>query len=198
MSSLDSIVKSRDITLPVKVCIVKTVVFPAVMYRLELVHKESWVLKSWCFGIVVLEKTLENSLDSKEIQPVHPKGNQFWMFIECTDAEVKAPILWPPDVKSQLIGKDLNAGKDWGQEKNRVTEDEMVGWHHQLNGYEFEQTLRDSEWQGKAWCAAVHGVSQSRTLLTDWTTTNVCVCVCVCVCIIRYFSCTLPVEAIFE
>ena len=152
MSSLDSTVKSRDITLPVKVCIVKTVVFPAVMYRLELVHKESWALKSWCFGIVVLEKTLENSLDSKEIQLVHPKGNQLWMFIEWTDAEVKAPILWPPDGKSQLIGKDPSAGKDWGQEKNRVTEDEMVWWHHQLNGYEFEQTQGDSEGQGGLLC----------------------------------------------
>ena len=97
-------------------------------------------------SIVVLEKTLESPLDSKEIKPVNPKGNQPWTFIGRTDAE--APILWPPDAKSWLIGKDPDAGKDWGQEEKGVTEDEMVGWHHRLNEHEFEQTLGDSEGQG--------------------------------------------------
>ena len=100
----------------------------------ELDHKEGWVLKKWCFWIVVLEKTLESPLDCKEIQPVHPKGNQSWIFIGRTDAEAEAPILWPPDGKSWLIGKDPDAGKDWGQEEKGATEDEMVGWHHWLSG----------------------------------------------------------------
>ena len=96
----------------------------------ELDHKESWVLKNWCFWTVVLEKTLESPLDCIEIQPVHPKGNQSWIFIGRTDAKAEAPILWPPDVKSWLIGKDPDAGKDWRQEEKGMTEDEMVGWHH--------------------------------------------------------------------
>ena len=105
----------------------------------ELDYKERWALKNWCFWTIVLEKTLESPFDCKEIQPVHPKGNQSWMFIGRTDAEAKAPILWPPDAKSWLIWKDPDAGKDWRQEKG-TTEDEMVGWHHQLNGREFVQT----------------------------------------------------------
>ena len=100
----------------------------------ELYHIENWVLKNWCFWTVVLEKTLESPLDYKEIQPVHPKGNQSWIFIRKTDAE--APILWPPDAKNWLIGKDPDAGKDWRQEKG-ITEDKMIGWHHQLDGHEF-------------------------------------------------------------
>ena len=104
----------------------------------ELEYKESWVLKNWCFWTMVLEKTLESPLDCKEIQPVHPEGNQSWIFIGRTDAEVEAPIIWPPDVKSWLIGKDPDAGKDWRQEEKRMTEDETVGWHHWLNGHEFE------------------------------------------------------------
>ena len=96
----------------------------------ELDHKEGWVLKNWCFWTVVLEKTLESPLDCKEIKPVHPKGNQPWIFIGRTDAEAEAPVLWPPDVKSWFIGKDTNAGKDWRKEKG-MTEDEIVGWHHQ-------------------------------------------------------------------
>ena len=98
---------------------------------------ESRAPKNWCFWTVVLEKTLESPLDSKEIQPVHPKGDQSWVFIERTDAEAKTPILWPPDVKSWLIGKDPDSGKDWGQEEKGMTEDEMVGWHHRLKGHEF-------------------------------------------------------------
>ena len=104
----------------------------------ELDYKESWGLKNWFFWTVVLEKTLESPLDFKEIQPVHPKGNQSWIFIGRTDTEAETPILWPPDVKSWLIGKDPDAGKDWRQEEKGTTEDEMVGWHHWLNGHEFE------------------------------------------------------------
>ena len=109
----------------------------------ELDHKESWVPKNWCFWTVVLEKTLENPLDCKEIKPVNPKGNQSWIFIARTDVEAEVPILWPPDVKNWLIRKDLQAGKDWRQEEKGMTEDEMVGWHHWLDGHEFEQTLGD-------------------------------------------------------
>ena len=104
----------------------------------ELNYRERWALKNWCFWTVVLEKALESPLDCEEIQPVHPKGNQFWIFTGRTDAEAVTPILWPPDVKSWLIWKDPDAGKDWRQEKKGTTEDEMVGWHHRLNGHEFE------------------------------------------------------------
>ena len=114
----------------------------------ELDYKESWVLKNWCFWTVVLEKTLESPLDCKEIQTVHPKGDQSWIFIGRTDADAEAPLLWPPDVKSLLTGKGLVAGKDWRQEEKGTTEDETVRWHHWLNAYEFEQTLRDSEGAG--------------------------------------------------
>ena len=104
----------------------------------ELDYKESWALKHWCFWTVVLEKTLESPLDCKEIQSVHPKGYQSWIFIGRTDVEAETPILWLPDMKSWLIWKDPDAGKDWRQEENGTTEDEMVRWHHWLNGHEFE------------------------------------------------------------
>ena len=104
----------------------------------ELDYKESWAQKNWCFWTVVLEKTLESPLDHKEIQPVHPKGNQSWVFIGRTDVEAETPVLWPIDVKSWLIGKDPDVGEDWGQEEKVPTEDEMVGCHHRLNGDEFE------------------------------------------------------------
>ena len=103
----------------------------------ELDYKESWAPENWCFWTVVLEKTLENPLDCKEIQPVHPKGDQSWVFIGRTGVEAETPILWPPDVKNWFIGKAPDAGKDWGQEETGMTEDEMVGWHHLLNGHEF-------------------------------------------------------------
>ena len=109
----------------------------------ELDHKEGWVPKNWGLQIMVLEKALQSPLNCKEIKPVNPKENQPWMFIGRVDAE--APILWPPDGKSWLIGKDPGAGKDWGQEEKGVIEDEMVGWHHWHNGHDFEQILRDSE-----------------------------------------------------
>ena len=102
----------------------------------ELDYKESWVLKNWCFWILVLEKTLESLLNCSDIQPVHPKGNQSWIFIGRTDAEVETPVLWPPDGKNWLTSKDLDGRKDWRWEE--MTEDEMVGWHHWLNGHEFE------------------------------------------------------------
>ena len=104
----------------------------------ELDYKESWAPMNWCFSTVVLEKTFESPLDCKEIQPVHPKGNKSWIFIGRTDVEADTPILWPPDVKNWLIGKDPDPGKDWRQEEKGMTEDEMVGWHHRLNGHESE------------------------------------------------------------
>ena len=140
MTNLDSILKSRDITLPTKVCLFKAMVFPVVMYGCELDYKESWAQKNWCFWTVVLEKTLENPLDCKEIQLDHPKGNQSWILIGRIDVEDETPILWPLDVKSWLICKDPNAEKDWGQEEKGTTEDKMVGWHHRLNGHRFGWT----------------------------------------------------------
>ena len=126
MTNLDSILKGRDITLPTKFYLVKSMVFPVVMYGCELDYKESWVLKDWFVWTVMLVKTLVSSLDCKEIQSVHPKGNQSWIFIGKTDTEAETPILWPPDAKSWLIGKDPDAGEDWRQEKGMI-EDEMVG-----------------------------------------------------------------------
>ena len=137
MTNLDSILKSRDSTLTTKVRLVKAMVFPVVLYGCELDYKESWVQKNWCFWTVVLEKTLESPLDCKEIQLVHPKGDQSWLFIGRTDAEAETQILWPPDAKSWLIGKDPDAGRDWGQEEKGTTEDEMDVWHHWLDGHEF-------------------------------------------------------------
>ena len=125
----------------------------------ELDHKEGWALKNCCFWIVVLEKTLESPLDSMEIKSVNPKENQPWIFIGGTDAE--APILWPPDAKCRLTGKDPDAGKDWWQKEKRVTEDEMVGWHRLLNGHEFEQTPGDNERQGSLVCCSPWGCKES-------------------------------------
>ena len=110
-------------------------------------HKKGWVPKNWCFPIVVLKKTLESPLDCKEIKPVNPKGNQSWIFIGRTDAEAETPILWPPDAKNWLLGKEPDAGKDWRQEE-KGTEDEMVGWHHRFKGHEFEQALEVGDEQG--------------------------------------------------
>ena len=112
--------------------------FSGHVWMWELDYKESWALKNWCFWTVVLEKTLESPLDSKEIQPVNPNGNQSWIFIGRTDAEAETPIVWLPDVKDWLIWKDPDAGKDWRQEEKGTTEDELVRWHHWLDGHEFE------------------------------------------------------------
>ena len=123
-----------------------------------------------CFWTVVLEKILESPLDCKEIQPFNPKGNKSWIFSGRTDAEAKAPIIWPPDEKNWLIGKDPDAGKDWWQEKG-TTEDEMVGWHHWLNGHEFEQAPSVGDGQGSG-VLQVHGVAKNGTWLSDWTELN--------------------------
>ena len=136
----------------------------------ELDHKEGWAPKNWCFWTVLLEKTLESPSDCKEIQLVHPKENQLWIFIGRTDADAEAPILWLPDMKSQLIGEDPDAGKDWGQEKG-MTENEMAGWHHQLNGCQFEQSLGDGEEQESLVCYNSWGCKES-TWLSNWTTTT--------------------------
>ena len=160
MANLDSILKSKDITLPTKVCLVKVMVFPVVMYGCwELDHKESWVLENWCFWTVVLEKTLESPLDCKEIQPVHPTGNKSWIFIRRIDVE--ALILWPPDAKNWLIGKDPDAGKDWRQEEKGTTEEEMVGWHHRLNAHGFGWTLGVGDGQGGLACCSSWGSKES-------------------------------------
>ena len=166
MINLDSILKSREITLPTKVCLVKAMVFPVVMYGCELDHKEKWAPKNQCFWTVVLEKTLESPLDCKEIQPVHPKGNQSWIFIGRTDAEAETPILWLLDAKNWLIGKDPDAGKDWRQEEKGMTEDKMVGWHHWLNGRGFGWTLGVGDGQGGLACCIVWGCKASDS--TEW------------------------------
>ena len=128
--------------------------------------KESWVLKNWCFWTVTLEKTLESPLDCKEIQQVHPKENQSWIFIRRTDAEAETPILQLPDAKNWLIGKDPDAGINWRWEEKGMTESEMVGQHHQLDGYKSEPApVTDRE----TWHAAVHGVAKSQTQLSGWT-----------------------------
>ena len=132
----------------------------------ELDYKESWVQKKWCFWPVVLEKTLENPLDCKEIQPVHPKGNQCWIFTGRSDAEAETPILRPPDVKNWLIWKDPDAGKDWRQVEKGMTRDEMVGWHHWKNGPEFEQTPGDSEGQRSLACFSPW--DQKELNMTEW------------------------------
>ena len=125
----------------------------------ELNCEESWVQKNWCFWTVVLEKTLATPLDCKEIQPVHPKGDQSWVFIGRTDAET--PIIWPPNMKNWLIWKDSDARKDWRQEEKWITEDEMVGWHHWLDGHEFEQALGQGDGQGSPACWSPWGCKES-------------------------------------
>ena len=136
----------------------------------ELDCEESWVLKNWCFWTVVLEKTLESPLDCKEIQPVHQKGDQSWVFIRRTDVEAETPILWPPDAKSWLIWKDPDAGKDWGQEEKGTTEDEMVGWYHHLNGHGFGWTAGVGDGQGGLGCCSSWSHKESDTTeLLNWT-----------------------------
>ena len=137
----------------------------------ELDYKESWALKNWCFWTVLLEKTLESPLDCKEIQPDHPEGNQYWIFIARTDEEAETSKLWPPNVKNWFICKDPEAGKDWRQEEKGTTEDETVGCHHWLNGHELSK-LQELAMDREAWCAAVHGVATSWTLLSNWTELN--------------------------
>ena len=137
----------------------------------DLDYKESWALKNWCFWTVLLEKTLESPLDCKEIQPVNSKENQYWIFIGRTDAKAETPILWPPHAKSWLIRKDSESGRDWVQEEKGMTEDEMAGWHHWLDGWslsELQQLVMDRE----AWRAVLHGVAKSQARLSNWTELN--------------------------
>ena len=134
----------------------------------ELDYKESWAPKNWCFWTVVLEKTLESPLDYKEIKPVHPKGNQSSIYIKRMDAEAETLILWPPDAKNCLIWKDPDTEKDWRQEEKGTTEDEMVGWHHWLNGRNLSK-LWKLVMDREAWHAAVHGITKSWIRLSNWT-----------------------------
>ena len=173
MTKLDSILKSRDVTLPTKVHLVEAMVFPGIMYGCE-----SWTIKKaecrrtdafeqWCW------RRLLSPLDWKEIQPVHPEGDQSWVFTGRTDAEAETPILWPPHAKSLLIGKDPDAGRDWGQEEKGATEDEMAGWHHRLDAHEFEETLGVGDRQGGLACCSSWGCKELDTTewlnwLTDW------------------------------
>ena len=163
----DSILKSRDISFPTKVRLVKAMIFSSGhVWMWELDCEERWAPNNWCFWTVVLEKTLESPLDCKEIQPVHPKGDQSWVFIGRTDAEAEIPILWPPHVKSWLIGKDSDGGRDYGQEEKGTTEDEMAGWHHRLDRHAFELTLGVGDGQGGLACCDSWG----RRVGQDWAT----------------------------
>ena len=167
MTNLDSVLKTRDITFPIKVHLVKAVIFPVVIYGCwKLDHKEDWVPKNLCFWAVVWEKTLESPLDSKEIKSVNLKGNKSWIFIIRIDAQAEVSALWPPDAKSQFIGKDPDAGKDWRQDRKGMTEDEMAGWHHWLNGQEFDLALGDGEGQGNLACCSPWGRKELDT--TEW------------------------------
>ena len=165
MTNLDSIVKSRDITADKGPSSQSYGFSSGHVWLWELDHKKSWAPKNWCFWTGVLEKTLESPLDSNEIKPVNPKGNQ--PYFGRTDVEAEAPVLWLPNVKSWLITKDPDAGKDWGQKEKGATEAEMVGWHHRLNRHQFAQTLGDSEGQGSLVCCSPWGCSC--TWLSDST-----------------------------
>ena len=174
MTNLDSIFKSRDITLPTKVHLVKTMVFPVVMYGCEswtvkkAVHRRTDAFELWCW-----RRLLRGPLDCKEIQPVHSKGDQSWVFFGRTYAKAETPILWPPHVKSWLIGKDPDAGRDWGQEEKGMTENEMVGWHHRLDGHEFEWTPGVGDRQGGLVCCDSWGYKESDTTKQlKWTELN--------------------------
>ena len=162
----------------------------------ELNHKDGWAPKNWCFRTVVLEKTIENLLDSREIRPIKPKGNQPWVFIERIGAEAEAPIFWPSDAKSWLTGKDPDAGKNWGQEEKGETKDEMVGWYQRLNGHELEQTLGDSEGRGSLVCCSPWGCKESDTL-SNWTTRNLWIMdTCPFICVFKFIHQCLVVFSV--
>ena len=165
---LDSILKSRDTTLPTKVHLLKFMVFPVVMYGCE-----SWTIKkAECQRMMLLSygvgEDSVNPLDCKEIQPVHPKGNQYWLFIGRTDVQPETLILWPPDAKNWLSGKDPDAGKDWRQEEKGMTEDEMLRWHHRLDGQEFEWTTGVGDGQGGPVCCNSWGRKESDATKLNW------------------------------
>ena len=165
VSNLDSILKSRDITN--KAPSSQNYDFSSSrVWMCELDYKESWVLKNWRFWTMVLEKTPESPLDCKEIQPVHSKGDQPWVVFGRTDAKAEAPILWPPDAKNSFIGKDPDAEKDWRQKEKGTTEDEMPGWHHWLDGHEFEWTPGVGDGQGSLACCTSWGCKELDT--TEW------------------------------
>ena len=171
MTNLDGILKSRGYFVN-KCPSSRSYGFSScLVWMWELDYKEIWEPKNWYFWTVALEKTLERPLGCKEIQPVHPKGDKTWIFTGRTDAEAETPTLWSPDVKNWIIWKDLDAGKDWRREEKGTTEDEVVGWQHQLSGHEFEQT-QELVMDREAWCAAVHGITKSWTCLSDWTELN--------------------------
>ena len=170
MTNLDSILKSRDITLSTKVRLVKVGFFSIHVWMWELDYKESWVQKNWCSWTLGFENTLKSPLDCKEIQPVHPKGDQFWVFIGRIVVEAETPILWLPDAKSWLIWKDPDAEKDWGKEEKGTTEDEVIGWHHQLNGHGFGWTAGIGDGQGGPACCDSWGCKESdMTVRLNWT-----------------------------
>ena len=175
MTNLDSILKSWDITFPTKSTLSNYAFSSSHVWMWELDYKERWAPNNWCFSTVVLEKTLESPLYCKEIQPIHPKGEQCWVFIGRTDIEAETPILWPPDEKSWLIGKDPHAGKHWGQEEKVMTKDEMVGWHHRLNGHGFGWTPRVGDGQGTLVCCSSQGHKElEMTEQLNWTDPKVC------------------------
>ena len=163
--------------MPTKACLVKAMVFPVVMYGCEsCTIKKAEGPKNWSFWTIVLDKTPESPLDCKEIQPVHPKGNQSWIFIGRTDGEAETPVLWPPDAKNWLIWKYRDAGKDWRQEEKGMTEGEMTGWHHRLNGHEFEQASGVGDGQGGLECCSSWGHKESDT--TEWLIWSDLICDC--------------------
>ena len=168
MTNLDIILKSRDITLPTKVHLVKAMVFPyeCEIWNIKKAERQRInVFELWCW-----RRLFKNPLDCMEVQPVNPKGNQSWIFIGKTNAEAEIPILQPPDAKNWLIGKDPDAGKDWRQEEKGSIEDEMVAWHHWLNGHEFEQALGVGEGQGSLACGSPQSCKESdMTELLNWT-----------------------------
>ena len=174
MTHVDSVLKGRDITLPTKIHMSK-VIFPnshhVCMWKLDC--EESWAPKNWCFWTVVLQKTLESPLDCKEIQPVHPKGDQSWVFFGRNGAKTETTVLWPPHAKSWPIGKDSDAGRDWGQEEKGTTEGEMAWWHYPLDGHEFGWTLGVGDGQGGLACCNSWGrnsasVSVLPMNIQDW------------------------------
>ena len=179
MTNLDSIKKQRHYFASKDPCSQSYGFSSSHVWIWELNYKETSVLRNWCFWIAVLEKTLESLLDCKEIQPVHPKGNQFWIFIGRTDAEAETPILWPPDTKNWLIGKDPDAGKDWRQEEKEMAEDEMAWWYHWLNGQKFEQAPGVGDGQGSLACCSPWRCKELDMIVRlNWTEATKFVAIC--------------------